>query len=82
MRDNLKMIFALFAVWVVFIFGPVTASLFAPEFMTETRILGGFPLNFFLTAIVAPLAALLLAAAYALYRDSLDEKYDIQHETE
>ena len=82
MRDNLKMIFALFAVWVVFIFGPVTASLFAPEFMTETRILGGFPLNFFLTAIVAPLAALLLAAVYAIYRDSLDEKYDIQHETE
>ena len=79
MRDNLKMIFTLFGVWVVFVFGPVTASLFAEEFMTETTVLGGFPLNFFLTAIVAPLAALVLAAIYAWYRDRLDRKYGITH---
>lgn len=81
MRDNLKMIFLLFATWCVFIFGPVTASLFAEDFMTETTVLGGFPLNFFLTAIVAPLAALVLAAVYAWYRDRLDEKYGVVHET-
>ena len=81
MRDKLKMIVVLFAAWMVFIFGPVTASLFAEEFMTETTVLGGFPLNFFLTAIVSPLAALVLAATYALYRDRLDVKYGISHET-
>ena len=79
MRDNLKMIFTLFAVWLLFVFGPVTASYFWPEFMTETRVLGGYPLNFFLTALVAPAAALVLAALYAWYRDRLDEKYGISH---
>ena len=82
MRDNLKMIFSLFAVWLVFIFGPVTLSYFFPEFMTETRILGGYPLNFFLTALIAPAAALTLAAAYAWYRDRLDDKYGIVHGTD
>ncbi|ELY44483.1 DUF4212 domain-containing protein [Natronorubrum sulfidifaciens] len=82
MRDNLKMIFGLFAVWLAFVFGPVTASYFAPEFMTETRVLNGYPLNFFLTAIVAPAAALVLSAVYAWYRDKLDTKYGISHETE
>ena len=81
MRDNIKMIFGLFAVWLVFIFGPVTASVIDPEFMTETRVLGGYPLNFFLTALVAPAAALVLAAVYAWYRDKLDAKYGVTHET-
>jgi len=81
-RDNLRMISKLFAVWVVIVFGPVTASLFAPDFMTNTRVLGGFPLHFFLSAIVVPLVALVLSAAYAVYRDSLDVKYNIQHKTE
>ncbi len=82
MRDNLKMIFGLFAVWLVFIFGPVTASAINPEFMTETRVLGGYPLNFFLTALVAPAAALVLAAVYAWYRDKLDAKYGVSHDVE
>ncbi|WP_255190638.1 DUF4212 domain-containing protein [Natronobeatus ordinarius] len=82
MRDNLKMIFGLFTVWLVFIFGPATASYFAPEYMFETRILGGYPLSFFLTAIVAPAAALALSAVYAWYRDKLDDKYGVSHESE
>ncbi|WP_290814323.1 DUF4212 domain-containing protein [Halovivax sp.] len=82
MRDNLKMIFGLFAAWLLFIFGPVTASYFWPAFMTETRVLGGYPLNFFLTALIAPAAALVLAAFYAWYRDRLDEKYGISHAAE
>ena len=76
MRANLKMIFVLCAIWTVFVFGPVTASFFAPEFMTETRVLGGFPLNFFLTAMVAPGAALGLAAVYAAYRDHLNTRFN------
>ncbi len=82
MRDNLRMIFLLFGAWVLFIFGPVTASLVAEDFMTNTTVLGGYPLNFFLTAIVSPLAALVLAAVYAWYRDRLDTKYGITHETQ
>ncbi|WIV67919.1 DUF4212 domain-containing protein [Natrialbaceae archaeon AArc-T1-2] len=79
MRDNLKMIFGLFAIWLVAVFGPAVASYMAPEFMFETRVLGGYPLNFFLTAIVSPSAALVLSGIYAWYRDKLDEKYDISH---
>lgn len=82
MRDNLRMIFLLFGAWMLFIFGPVTASLVAEDFMTNTTVLGGYPLNFFLTAIVSPLAALVLAAVYAWYRDRLDTKYGITHETQ
>ena len=76
MRENLRAIFWLTTLWVLFVFGPVTASVFFPEFMTETRILGGFPLNFFMTAMMAPGAALVLAGVYAKYRDHLDEKYN------
>ncbi len=75
MRDNLKAIFGLSVIWALFVFGPVTASFFAPELMTDTRVLGGIPLNFFLTAIVAPGAALVLAGIYAAYRDRLDDTY-------
>ena len=75
MRDNLRMIFFLVGLWVLFVFGPVLASAVAPEVMTETRVLGGFPLNFFLTAMVAPAAALVLAGVYAWYRDVLDRRY-------
>ncbi|AFZ71780.1 DUF4212 domain-containing protein [Natronobacterium gregoryi] len=82
MRDNLKMIFGLFAVWLVVVFGPAVASYFATDFMFETRVLDGYPLSFFLTAIVAPAGALVLSAVYAWYRDRLDEKYGITHETE
>lgn len=76
MRANLRMIFALVGLWILFVFGPVTASYFFPEVMTETRILGGFPLNFFLTAMVAPAAALILAGIYAAYRDRLDRQFN------
>ena len=79
MRDNLRMMFLLFGAWLILVFGPVTASLVAEDFMTETTVLGGFPLNFFLTAIVSPLSALVLAAVYAWYRDRLDTKYGISH---
>ena len=76
MRANLRMIFFLFGLWLVFVFGPVTASYFFPDFMTDTRILGGYPLNFFLTAMVAPGAALVLAGIYASYRDRLDKRFN------
>ncbi len=81
MRDNLRMMFILFGLWILFVFGPVIASYFAPEAMTETRVLGGFPLNFFLTAMVAPGAALVLAGVYARYRDHLDRVYGVSHDS-
>ena len=82
MRDKVRMITALFAIWILVVFGPTVASYFAPEFMYETRVLGGYPLNFFLAAIVAPAGALVLSAIYAWYRDRLDEKYGVSHETD
>lgn len=78
MRDNLKVIWGTFILWVLFVFGPVTATALAPEMMTQT-IPGDFQLHFFLTAIGAPLGALILSAVYAYQRDRLDNKYGIEH---
>lgn len=78
MRDNLKVLWGTFVVWVVFVFGPVTAAAIAPGFMTGT-IVFGFQLHYFLTALLAPFSALVLSIGYAWQRDRLDEKYDISH---
>ena len=82
MRDHLRVIWLSFVAWILVVFGPTTATLLAPDLMTGTTILGGFPLHFFLAAIFTPLAALLLSVAYAMQRDRLDSKYDISHEDE
>ena len=81
MRDHLKVIWGLFAVWVLFTFGPVTATAVAPEVMTGTYVLG-FQLHYFLTALGSPIGALVLSAVYAWRRDLLDVKYGVDHETE
>ncbi|WP_435335185.1 DUF4212 domain-containing protein [Haloarchaeobius sp. TZWWS8] len=78
MRDHLKVVWGTFLAWVLFVFGPVTATAIAPGFMTETIVLG-FQLHFFLTAIGAPAGALLLSVVYAKQRDALDDKYGIEH---
>ncbi|RQG92526.1 DUF4212 domain-containing protein [Natrarchaeobius chitinivorans] len=80
MRDHLRVIWGAFAAWVLVVFGPTTAILIAPTFMTETTILGGFPLHFLFAAILTPLGALLLSIAYAIQRDRLDTRYGISHE--
>ncbi|MFU8867402.1 DUF4212 domain-containing protein [Natronococcus sp.] len=82
MRDHLKVIWLSFLAWILVVFGPTTATFLAPELMTETTILNGFPLHFFLAAIFTPLGALLLSVGYAMQRDRLDTKYGISHETE
>ena len=79
MRDHLKLIWVLFAVWALFTFGPVTVTFLATEPMTETYVLG-FQLHYFLTALGSPIGALVLCATYAWQRDRLDSKYDITHE--
>ncbi|OIB57049.1 DUF4212 domain-containing protein [Natrialba sp. SSL1] len=81
MRDHLRVIWLSFAAWVIVIFGPPTATLFAPDLMSGTTVLG-FPLHFVLGAIITPLGALLLSIGYALQRDRLDTKYGISHDTE
>ena len=81
MRDHLKVIWGLFAVWAVVTFGPVTATYLAEDFMTTTHVLG-FQLHYFLTALGAPVGALVLCAVYAWQRDRLDAKYGIEHGTE
>ncbi len=78
MRDHLKIIWLGFAVWTVTTFGPITATRIAPDLMTTPMPLIGFPLHYFLIAIGAPSAALLLSVWYARKRDQLDEKYGIE----
>jgi putative solute:sodium symporter small subunit len=81
MRDHLKIVWTMFAAWAVFVFGPVTATYLATDFMTSTTVMG-FPLHYFLTAIGAPTGALVLSFVYARKRDQLDEKYGIDHSAE
>ncbi len=78
MRDHLQIIWLGFAVWTVTTFGPITATRIAPDLMTTTMPAIGFPLHYFLIAIGAPSAALLLSVWYARKRDQLDEKYGIE----
>jgi len=78
MRDHLRIVWTMFAAWAVFVFGPVTATYLATDFMTSVTVLG-FPLHYLLTAIGAPTGALLLSFVYARKRDRLDEEYGIDH---
>ncbi|WP_276299899.1 DUF4212 domain-containing protein [Halorussus lipolyticus] len=78
MRDHLRIVWTMFAVWALFVFGPVTATYLATDFMTSTTVMG-FPLHYFATAIGAPTGALVLSFVYARKRDQLDEKYGIDH---
>jgi putative solute:sodium symporter small subunit len=80
MRDHLKIVWTMFIAWAILIFGPVTATFVATDFMTSVTVLN-FPLHYFLTAIGSPLGALVLSFVYARKRDQLDEKYGIDHTT-
>jgi putative solute:sodium symporter small subunit len=81
MRDHLRVVWAMFALWAVVVFGPVTATAIAPGVMTDVTVLG-FPLHYALTAIGAPGGALVLSLVYARKRDQLDDKYGIAHGTD
>ncbi len=78
MRDHLRLIWIGFVAWALVIFGPVTATYFAQETMTNATFLG-FPLHYFLVAVGGPGGALLLSVVYSWRRDRLDEKYEIDH---
>lgn len=80
MRDHLKIVWTMFAAWILIVFGPVTATFLAPDLMTSITVLG-FPLHYFLTATGSPLGALVLSFIYARKRDQLDEKYGVDHGT-
>jgi putative solute:sodium symporter small subunit len=79
MRDHLRVVWTGFIAWALIVFGPVTATAIAPEAMTVTMPMLGFPLHYFLVAFGAPTGALVLAAVYARQRDKLDQKYGIDH---
>ena len=81
MRDHLRLVWGTFIAWVVIVWGPVTLTRVAPDLMTTTIPGLGFPLHYFLVALVAPTGALVLAGIYARRRDRLDEKYGIEHAT-
>jgi len=78
MRDHLRVIWTGFIIWTLTTFGPITATRIAPDLMTTPMPVIGFPLHYFLIAIGAPSAALLLSVWYARKRDQIDEKYGIE----
>ncbi|QSW98122.1 DUF4212 domain-containing protein [Haloterrigena alkaliphila] len=78
MRDHLRIIWIGFGIWVLTTFAPITATRLAPDLMTSQMPLIGFPLHYFLLAIVGPGAALILSVWYARKRDQIDEKYGIE----
>jgi len=78
MRDHNRAILTGFLAWAIIVFGPITATRIAPDLMTQSMPLLGFPLHYFLIAIGAPAGALLLSVWYARKRDKIDEKYGIE----
>jgi putative solute:sodium symporter small subunit len=78
MRDHLRIIWTGFIIWSITTFGPITLTRIAPDLMTQPIPGIGFPLHYFLIAIVGPSAALILSVWYARKRDQLDEKYGIE----
>ncbi|WP_436936421.1 DUF4212 domain-containing protein [Halovenus marina] len=78
MRDHLKVIWIGAIVWTCTTFGPITLTRLAPDVMTSTMPMIGFPLHYFLIAIGSPSAALLLSVWYARKRDQIDRKYGIE----
>ncbi|AHF99038.1 sodium:solute symporter [Halostagnicola larsenii XH-48] len=81
MRDHLRIVWTGFAIWVLAVFGPVTATYVATDAMTTQMPVLGFPLHYFLVAFGAPTSALILSFWYSRKRDALDEKYGIDHGT-
>ncbi|MDS0259788.1 DUF4212 domain-containing protein [Haloarcula sp. S1CR25-12] len=81
MRDHLRIVWTGFVAWAIIVFGPVTLTVIAPDAMTTTMPVIGFPLHYFLVAFGAPTGALILSAIYARQRDKLDDKYGIDHST-
>ncbi len=78
MRDHNRAILTGFFAWALIVFGPITATRLAPDIMTQSLPVIGFPLHYFLIAIGAPVGALLLSVWYARKRDKIDEKYGIE----
>ncbi|SFS75652.1 DUF4212 domain-containing protein [Halostagnicola kamekurae] len=81
MRDHLRIVWTGFIIWVLAVFGPVTATYVATDAMTVQMPVLGFPLHYFLVAFGAPTSALILSFWYSRKRDALDEKYGIDHAT-
>jgi putative solute:sodium symporter small subunit len=81
MRDHLRIVWTGFVIWVIAVWGPVTATYLATDVMTRQMPVLGFPLHYFLVAFGAPTSALLLSFWYSRKRDALDEKYGINHGT-
>ncbi|WP_246999943.1 DUF4212 domain-containing protein [Halosolutus gelatinilyticus] len=81
MRDHLRVVWTGFVIWVLIVFGPVTATYLATDAMTTQMPLIGFPWHYFLVAFGAPTGALILSFWYSRKRDALDAKYGIDHAT-
>jgi len=81
MQDHLRIVWTGFAIWLIATFGPPTLTFIAPDAMSSQLPALGFPLHYFLLAIVAPTTSLILCFWYARKRDALDEKYGIDHGT-
>lgn len=78
MRDHNRVILTGFALWVIFTFGPITATRLAPGLMTTPMPILEFPFHYFAIGMGAPSASLLLSVWYARKRDRIDEKYGIE----
>ncbi|MES3518043.1 MAG: DUF4212 domain-containing protein [Natronomonas sp.] len=80
MRDHQRIILTGFFLWTLSTFGPITATRIAPDLMTSTMPVIGFPLHYFLIAIGGPGGALLLSVWYVRKRDQIDKKYGIEQQ--
>lgn len=78
MKDHLRVVWTGFIIWIGTTFGPITLTRIAPDLMTTSMPVIGFPLHYFLIAVIGPSAALILSVWYSRRRDQIDKKYGIE----
>ena len=77
MQDHMRLIRRGLAVWFVMVFAPPILTFLVPGGMSTQMPVLGFPLHYFLMAVVGPTGTLLLSLWYTRKRDALDRKYGI-----
>ncbi len=80
MRDNLRIIWTIIIIWVFTTFGfPIIVWLTAWDPLGEGPLTAanymGWPVHWFLTALIAPTSALVLCIIFCIRLDQLNRKY-------
>ncbi len=75
-KETVKLIYSLLAIWAVVTFVPA----YFAKTLVKSTMLGGWPLSYFLSAIVPLVTYLVLLFVYHKQMSKIDEKYGVQED--